>query len=82
MKIIGHRQIRPDWHILTTEHGTFFGYSERDVRERADAHRRARLLHQAETGRLPLHPRQHAVQYSFSQRSRPSRETREVEAHG
>lgn len=62
MKIIGHRQIRPDWHILTTEHGTFFGYSEQQVREAADAHRRLKLLAQASARTfLPLLPRQCAV---------------------
>ena len=62
MKIIGHRQIRPDWHQLTTEHGTFFGYSEQQVREKASAHRIDVLLAQAARPRyLPLLPRQRAA---------------------
>lgn len=48
MKIMGHRQIRPDWHILTTEHGVFFGYSEHQVREKADAAYRRDLIARAE----------------------------------
>jgi hypothetical protein len=38
MKSTTHRQIRPDWHRLDTPAGTFFGYSEAEVRGKANAH--------------------------------------------
>jgi hypothetical protein len=44
MKIMGHRQIRPDWHILTTPNGVYFGYSKLQVFEKADAHNRQNII--------------------------------------
>lgn len=38
MKPYLHHQIRPDWHRLDTPAGTFFGYSEAEVRGKARAH--------------------------------------------
>lgn len=33
-----HRQIHPDWHELKTPAGNFYGYSEAEVRGKAQAH--------------------------------------------
>jgi hypothetical protein len=60
--IIGHRQISPTWHQLTTADGTFFGYSEEQVREKAEAYRRRTLIAHAERhNHLQLMERQRGV---------------------
>lgn len=62
MTIMGHRQISTTWHQLNTEQGTFFGYSEQQVREKAAAARRSSTLAMAERRNvLPLLPRQSAA---------------------
>lgn len=62
MIIIGHRQIKPDWHMLTNMDGVFFGYTEEQVREKAAAKRRQNTLAIAErTRHLQLLERQRNV---------------------
>jgi hypothetical protein len=62
MKIMGHREIRRDWHQITTEDGVFFGYSEQQAREKADAYRRRTLIALAERHNfLQLMARQRGV---------------------
>ena len=55
LRIVEHRQVSPDWHILKTDFGVFFGYSAQQVAEKAVAKRRELELAEARRGRfLPL----------------------------
>lgn len=39
-----YRRISPTWHMITTQHGVFFGYSAIQVYEKADAARRQNII--------------------------------------
>jgi len=55
LRILSYRQVKPDWHIIKSDFGVFFGYTAQQVADKAVAKRRELELAEARRGRfLPL----------------------------
>jgi hypothetical protein len=55
LRILSYRRVKPDWHMIKSDFGVFFGYSAQQVAEKAVAKRRELELAEARRGRfLPL----------------------------